>query len=85
MLTFLQIAEGVDDPTWLFHLQQGDYARWFRENIKDDELADAAEQLAATRNLSADEGRTRIRQAIEDRYTLPAEPEESATDPSKYG
>jgi HAD superfamily hydrolase (TIGR01484 family) len=85
LLMFLQIADGVDDPTWLFHLQQGDYAQWFREQVKDDELAEAAEQIASAQGLSADEGRARIRQAIEDRYTLPAEPAESVTDPSKFG
>src|SRR5207302_183527 len=30
---FLQMAEGVDEETWLHHLRQGDYSRWFREVI----------------------------------------------------
>ncbi|MDG3006941.1 HAD-IIB family hydrolase [Paludisphaera mucosa] len=73
LVAFLQLAEGVDDATWQHHLQQGDYARWFREGIKDDELGEAAEQVAATEGLSAEESRTQIKEAIEDRYTLPAE------------
>lgn len=85
LLIFLQIADGVDDPTWLFHLRRGDYARWFREQVKDDRLADLAERAAAEPGLSAAEGRARIRRAIEDCYTIPAEPAESATDPSKFG
>jgi HAD superfamily hydrolase (TIGR01484 family) len=85
LMMFLQIADGVDGPTWLFHLQQGDYARWFRDQVKDGELAEVAEQTAAAPDLSAEESRARIRQAIEDRYTLPAEPAGSATDPSKFG
>ena len=40
LMMFLQIADGVDDATWLHHLRRGDYARWFRTAIKDDELAD---------------------------------------------
>jgi hypothetical protein len=82
---FLQLAEGVDDPTWLYHLQEGDYARWFRDQVKSDELADEAGRIAAEPGLSAADGRARIRAAVEERYTLPTEPAESATDPSKFG
>ena len=69
---FSQIAEGVDDETWLYHLRQGDYAHWFRDIIKDEDLARDAEQVASDPVLSASESRTRIRAAIESRYTLPA-------------
>jgi HAD superfamily hydrolase (TIGR01484 family) len=85
LLLFLQLADGVDDTTWLFHLQQGDYARWFREQVKDEELAGEAEQLAAEPGLGAEEGRARLREAVEQRYTLPAEPGGSVTDPTKFG
>jgi hypothetical protein len=37
---FVQIAEGVDDSTWLHHLRAGDYSRWLKDKIKDGELAD---------------------------------------------
>ena len=73
LVAFLQLAEGVDDATWEYHLQQGDYARWFREGIKDDDLGEAAERIAATAGLSAQESREQIKQAIDERYTLPAE------------
>lgn len=73
LVAFLQLAEGVDDATWEHHLQQGDYATWFREGIKDDDLAAAAEQVAATAGLSAEESREKIKEAIDERYTLPAE------------
>jgi HAD superfamily hydrolase (TIGR01484 family) len=42
---FLQLAQGVDDETWLFHLRRGDYTRWFRDSIKDSDLADEVESL----------------------------------------
>jgi hydroxymethylpyrimidine pyrophosphatase-like HAD family hydrolase len=42
---FVQIAEGVDDATWLFHLREGDVSRWFREVIKDPELAIEAQRF----------------------------------------
>jgi len=70
---FAQIAEGVDDGTWLHHLRQGDYSRWFREAIKDEELAFRTEQIEAQQHLRAFESRAAIIKAIEDRYTAPAE------------
>ncbi|HLH31472.1 MAG TPA: HAD-IIB family hydrolase, partial [Terriglobia bacterium] len=42
---FLQMAEGVDDETWLFHLKNGDIARWFENVIKDPDLALEAELM----------------------------------------
>lgn len=73
LILFMQLADGVDDATWMHHLRQGDYSRWFRRMIKDDQLADEAAQIeAAARELSAKESRARIREKIEARYTHPA-------------
>lgn len=72
LILFNQIAEGVDDDTWLHHLQQQDYSKWLRACVKDDDLADqvaAVEQQAA---LPAAESRRLIREAVEEHYTLPA-------------
>jgi len=69
---FLQIAEGVDDATWMHHLRHGDYSHWLRTIIKDEPLADevaAAERSAA---LTARDSREKIKDAIEQRYTAPA-------------
>ncbi len=72
LILFTQIAEGVDDETWLFHLQQNDYSRWIREAIKDESLADETEQIERRAYLSAQESRRLIKAAIKRRYTLPA-------------
>lgn len=72
LILFTQIAEGVDDETWIFHLHQGDYSGWFREAIKDEGLADEAEKIEKRADLSAAESRDLIKEAIEQRYTLPA-------------
>jgi len=72
LLLFIQLAEGVDDDTWRYHLRQGDYARWFREAIKDDELAAAATRVAEQPSISVAESRAAIKAAIEERYTAPA-------------
>ena len=68
---FLQIADGVDDGTWLYHLHRGDYSRWFRDIIKDDELADEAESVQDNEDAKAT--REQIRAMVEKRYTAPAQ------------
>ena len=72
LILFSQIADGVDDETWLHHLRQGDYSGWMRQAIKDDELADEVRAIETLDAASASESRRRIRKAIEERYTLPA-------------
>lgn len=72
LITFIQLAEGVDDETWLYHLQQQDYSHWFGEDIKDETLAEEAAEVETTSNLSAAESRDRIKTIISNRYTLPA-------------
>ena len=71
-MTFLQLAEGVDDETWLYHLRRGDYSRWFCTCIKDESLADEAAGVEENADLTAADSRANIRRAIEERYTLPA-------------
>jgi hypothetical protein len=48
---FCQIAEGIDEETWLFHLYRGDYSRWFREAVKDSYLADQTERIEQRQDL----------------------------------
>jgi HAD superfamily hydrolase (TIGR01484 family) len=69
---FLQLADGVDDETWTWHLRRGDYSRWFREAIKDDALAAEVRRIEQASSLSADESRARLRERVEERYTGPA-------------
>jgi hydroxymethylpyrimidine pyrophosphatase-like HAD family hydrolase len=72
LITFLNLLEGVDEETWLYHLKQGEYSKWFKENIKDDELASAAETVEREASSDAAQSRRRIRGLIEERYTLPS-------------
>jgi hypothetical protein len=71
LMLFLQIADGVDDGTWLHHLRRGDYSGWFREVIKDSELADEAAKIEADHQLDAGESLKRIEVAVRQRYTAP--------------
>jgi HAD superfamily hydrolase (TIGR01484 family) len=69
LLLFVQMADGVDDETWLFHLQNGDVSRWLRAEVKDRALADEVDAIARTPG----DTRAAVRAAIEKRYTLPAD------------
>jgi hydroxymethylpyrimidine pyrophosphatase-like HAD family hydrolase/energy-coupling factor transporter ATP-binding protein EcfA2 len=71
LILFLQIADGVDDETWLHHLKQSDYSKWFRSCIKDDVLAAEAEEIEHQPEVNAADSRKAIRDAVERRYTLP--------------
>jgi HAD superfamily hydrolase (TIGR01484 family) len=73
LIQFLELADGVDEDTWEYHFRLGDYSRWFREAIKDDELADEAERLERSHDAAKAESLPLVRTAIERRYTLPAE------------
>lgn len=70
---FVQMADGVDDETWLYHLNNEDVANWFEYQIRDKELAAVARQFGkANGKGSAAESRDAIKTAIETRYTAPA-------------
>lgn len=71
LAVFAQIAEGVDDETWLWHLGRGDYERWFRDVIKDDALGEVAERVA--NDPEPETSRREILDAVSERYTIPAE------------
>lgn len=72
LVVFCQIAEGIGEETWLFHLRRGDYSRWFRHCIKDAHLADETERIAHRRDLAPWQTRQMIRELVSSRYTLPA-------------
>lgn len=69
---FLKIADGVDDATWTFHRERGEYSRWLREAIKDDELAGITAEIEKDSGLDPKASRARFREEIEKRYTAPA-------------
>jgi hypothetical protein len=68
---FSQIAEGIDEETWLFHLRRQDYSKWFREAVKDPYLADQAALIELQFPRNSEESRELIRALIDARYTLP--------------
>ena len=68
---FIRMASGVDDGTWTHHLREHDYSQWFRNTMKDYDLADEVEAVE-NGNGSARESRERIFAAIRSKYTAPA-------------
>lgn len=74
LTSFCDMAAGVDDETWLFHLRRGDFVYWFRDTIKDEGLARDVSDIAAELQLPPSDSRRRVRDAIERRYMIPYGP-----------
>ncbi|QVL33489.1 HAD-IIB family hydrolase [Telmatocola sphagniphila] len=83
LILFVQLADGVDDETWLFHLHKQDYSAWLRRYIKNSDLALEVSQIELDKSLSPIESRLAIRRAIEANYTLPADQPSGRIDPQK--
>ena len=66
---FTQIAEGIDDETWLYHLHRHDYSTWLRFAVKDDLLADEIAAAENSNDTPPSESRARIIDAIRKQYT----------------
>jgi hypothetical protein len=64
----MQLGEGVDDETWQYHLRQGDYGRWFRDIIKDQDLAQAADRMSRNGDVSPKESRRQLFNVIRKKY-----------------
>jgi hypothetical protein len=68
--TFIRMAQGLDDETWLYHLRRHDYSRWIREALKDEPLAEEVCEIESS-DASAQETRDAILDAIRAHYTAP--------------
>jgi hydroxymethylpyrimidine pyrophosphatase-like HAD family hydrolase len=66
---FVELAEGVDEGTWTYHLRRGDYSRWLREAIKDADLADEIHDMEGA-PLPGGEARRRVLDAVRARYSV---------------
>jgi hypothetical protein len=73
LIVFTDLADGVDAETWLYHWQRGDVSGWLRRCVKDEELTDQIRALEKQVPDDADASRKAVREAIERKYTLPAD------------
>jgi hydroxymethylpyrimidine pyrophosphatase-like HAD family hydrolase len=69
LIRFCELAEGVDDATWMHHLRRGEYSAWIRETIKDPELADEVAGVESS-ELGPAETRQRALGAVRQRYAV---------------
>jgi len=71
LMMFIQMAEGVDDDTWMHHLHGKEYSNWFRNQVHDDELADFAAKVEDS-GTDAAASKEAILHRVKERYTAPA-------------
>ncbi len=67
---FINIATGVDDATWNFHLRLNDYSAWFRDVLKNEELASQAEAIEQDPSDDAHESREKMFRCIHKYYGI---------------
>lgn len=72
LIIFQQIAEGIDDKTWEYHLRKGDYSEWFGKQLRDKDLAAEAKEAEKDKSLSPKQSRKLVLDAVRKRYTAPA-------------
>jgi hypothetical protein len=72
LILFMDLADGVDDETWLFHLKKQEVSEWFRKGIRDESIADEVASIEQQSDIDPHASRQRIRELIEAKYTLPA-------------
>jgi hypothetical protein len=71
LMTFIQLADGVDDETWEYHLKRNDYSAWMRHAIGDNDLSEAARRTEDDASLGTRATRNAIIAAVRERYTSP--------------
>jgi hydroxymethylpyrimidine pyrophosphatase-like HAD family hydrolase len=71
LMLFIQMAEGVDDDTWMYHLGRKEYSSWFRSSVHDDELADLTRQIEEKEKDPAS-SKDAILKLIKEKYTASA-------------
>jgi HAD superfamily hydrolase (TIGR01484 family) len=72
MKVFAQLAEGVDEDTWVHHLRNADYSQWLRDAVKDTAIAEEVARIEKNTQLRPSESRAQILDAIRKHYTAPA-------------
>ena len=68
-MRYFALACDMDDETSQYHLRRHDVSRGFRTTTEDESLAAEADDVEARDDLSPNDSRSRIRAAIQRRYT----------------
>ncbi len=70
LIIFCQLAEGIDDETWIFHLGRHDFSHWFRNCINDEDLAAETDLISGRGDVSVAETKALILASIQRKYIL---------------
>lgn len=68
---FMQMADGVDEDTFTYHLRKGDYSKWCKDAIKDEALASEMAAIENNQQLDAVQSLASVKAVIEKRYGGP--------------
>ncbi|MBO9202270.1 MULTISPECIES: HAD-IIB family hydrolase [Niastella] len=68
LMVFTEIAAGIDEETWRYHLKRKDYSNWLRHSVHDEELASMIDEIENNEQL-AQRSRQTITDLINERYT----------------
>lgn len=68
--SFCELASGIDDDTWLFHLRRGDYSAWLSKAINDEDLGREVAGVEQAPLLDPRDSRRSVCDAINKRYML---------------
>jgi hypothetical protein len=82
---FVQLAEGLDDETWLYHLRRHDYSDWMRQAVGHAELVESVHGIETQKDASATDTRASVRKLIEEHFRLPVTPPSDNGAPSGRG
>ena len=82
LMLFLQLAEGLDSETWMYHLKLHDYSSWAQDCIKDKTLAAEIREIESTESLEHGQSLARIKAAIASLYILSPHPSSPSSSPS---
>ena len=81
----MELGDGVDDDTWLFHLQRHEVSQWLREASRTTSWPTKSPRWKTDEADDADASRKEMRKLIEAVYTLPPAPRQrSAASPAVY-
>jgi hydroxymethylpyrimidine pyrophosphatase-like HAD family hydrolase len=67
---FCELAEGVDEATFAYHLGRRDYSTWMRDMIKDEELAAEVAAVESNDGRAPGEARRLVLETVRQRYAV---------------
>ncbi len=67
---FIELASGLDDETWNFHLERNDYSSWIEHTIKDYDLAAEVKRIETRKGNESQSTREAVIETIKVRFEV---------------